>query len=470
MTPGDLVQLALENLWRTRLRSVLTTLGVVIGIGALVSMVSFGVGMQENVTKEFRENDLFSSVQVLPSELDLERVISGDFTPPERVKALTDSAVAAIAALPGVELAYPEIRFPVTVRLRGREARTSLQAVPAAAGRFKPLSDLSYGSFYESDDAPVAVVTGRLLGKLGLRVAEAAPVDAREGSDGDSAKLVAVPADSLIGSRIEVVSSVVDVGRVARQFMRSFAPPSTLPLAEKTTTLDVVGVRGPLSGFGRARFRGGIIVPLATGAAMPRLGFSDVWDLVDSSGRERGYGSVHVRVADMSDVADVRAAVEGMGYGVVAAVDELEEVKQAFLVMDALLGAVGTIALVVAALGIINTMVTSILERTREIGVMKAIGASEGDIRWIFFSEAASIGLLGGALGLVLGWAVTRVANAVANHYLRPQGVPEVDLFYMPLWLLAGAVAFAVGVSLLAGLYPASRAARVDPVEALRHD
>ncbi len=123
-----------------------------------------------------------------------------------------------------------------------------------------------------------------------------------------------------------------------------------------------------------------------------------------------------------------------------------------------------------AALGIINTMVTSILERTREIGVMKAIGGSERDIRWIFFSEAATIGFFGGAFGLALGWVVTRIANAVANHYLRPQGVPEVDLFYMPLWLIAGAMAFAVGVSLLAGLYPATRAARVDPVQALRHD
>ncbi len=115
-------------------------------------------------------------------------------------------------------------------------------------------------------------------------------------------------------------------------------------------------------------------------------------------------------------------------------------------------------------------MVTSILERTREIGVMKAVGGSETDIRWIFFSEAATIGLVGGAFGLALGWTVTRIANTVANHYLRPQGVPEVDLFYMPIWLIAGALVFSVGVSLLAGFYPASRAARVDPVQALRHD
>jgi len=468
MTPPDLWRLSLENLWRTKLRSVLTTLGVVIGIGALVSMVSFGIGMQENVTSEFRENDLFTSMQVLPAKIDVGEVMAGGFEPPETVTALNDSAVEAIRALPAVELAFPEIRFPVTVRMMGKEARTSLQAVPAAMGRYKPFSEIPYGSFYESDADSVVVLTGRLLNELGFRLAEE-PVDARAGESGDT-ELVPISVDSLIGRRIEVISSTVDLRSAARSFMRSFTPPSKLPLKEDVARLRVVGVRGRLSGFGAARFRGGIIVPIETGAAMPRLGFSDVWDLLDSSEQAQGYGSVYVRTRGMDDITPVREAVEEMGFGVLAVVDELEEIRQSFLIMDALLGAVGTIALIVAALGIINTMVTSILERTREIGVMKAIGGSETDIRWIFFSEAATIGFTGGVFGLALGWAVTRIANAVANHYLRPQGVPEVDLFYMPIWLIAGAMAFSVCVSLLAGLYPASRAARVDPVQALRHD
>ncbi len=468
MTPPDLWRLSLENLWRTKLRSVLTTLGVVIGIGALVSMVSFGVGMQENVTSEFRENDLFTSMQVLPAKIDVGEIMAGGFEPPETVKALNDSAVEAIRAIPAVELAFPEIRFPVTVRMMGKEARTSLQAVPAAMGRYKPFSEIPYGSFYEGDADSVVVLTGRLLGELGFRLAEE-PVDSRAGGSGAS-ELVPISVDSLIGREVEIVSSTLDLQSAARAFMRSFTAPSRLPLREEVVRLRVVGVRGRLSGFGAARFRGGVIVPIETGAAMPRLGFSDVWDLLDSSEGTQGYGSVYVRTRGMDDITPVREAVEEMGFGVLAVIDELEEIKQTFLIMDALLGAVGTIALIVAALGIINTMVTSILERTREIGVMKAVGGSETDIRWIFFSEAAMIGFIGGAFGLALGWAVTRIANAVANHYLRPQGVPEVDLFYMPVWLIAGALVFSVGVSLLAGFYPASRAARVDPVQALRHD
>ena len=148
----------------------------------------------------------------------------------------------------------------------------------------------------------------------------------------------------------------------------------------------------------------------------------------------------------------------------------MEEIKTGFLFLDMILAAVGMIAIVVAALGIINTMLMSILERTREIGIMKSIGGSEGEIKIIFFVEAASIGLFGAIFGLGLGWLVTRIANAVMNSQLRPQDLPSVDLFSFPLWLMLGAIAFSILISLAAGLYPAIRAANIDPVKALRHD
>jgi ABC-type antimicrobial peptide transport system permease subunit len=112
----------------------------------------------------------------------------------------------------------------------------------------------------------------------------------------------------------------------------------------------------------------------------------------------------------------------------------------------------------------------SILERTREIGIMKSIGGSEGEIRVIFFTEAATIGFTGAIFGLILGWFVTRVANVIINSKLRPEDLPEVDMFYFPWWLILGAMAFSILLSLAAGLYPAGRAARIDPVRALRHD
>jgi putative ABC transport system permease protein len=135
-----------------------------------------------------------------------------------------------------------------------------------------------------------------------------------------------------------------------------------------------------------------------------------------------------------------------------------------------LLGIFGSLALVVASLGIINTLVMAILERRREIGVLKALGAADRDIRRLFFVEAAVMGLLGGICGVALGWAIGRAMNFGANVYLHRRSLPATNLSSVPWWLVAAAIAFSVGVSLAAGIYPASRAARLDPVEALRYE
>ena len=129
----------------------------------------------------------------------------------------------------------------------------------------------------------------------------------------------------------------------------------------------------------------------------------------------------------------------------------------------------GSLALAVASIGIVNTLVMAILERRREIGIMKAIGASDSDVKRVFFAEAGAMGLLGGVLGVILGWLIGRVINTGTNIYLTRQGASSVEIWFVSWWLVAGALGFAVVVSLLAGWYPASKASRLDPVEALRY-
>jgi putative ABC transport system permease protein len=144
--------------------------------------------------------------------------------------------------------------------------------------------------------------------------------------------------------------------------------------------------------------------------------------------------------------------------------------RRGFLVFDAMVGVIGFIAMVVASLGIVNTMVMSILERTREIGILKSLGAEDGQIRQLFLVETALIGLIGSLLGLLLGWVISRIASVVVKRIMTAQEVPPLDLFHLPFLLVLGAIAFGIGVSLAAGLYPAARAARVDPVQALRRE
>jgi len=177
-----------------------------------------------------------------------------------------------------------------------------------------------------------------------------------------------------------------------------------------------------------------------------------------------------VRVKGINDVDKMSAEIKALGFSTFSIADQLKEIKRNFLIMDGILGAIGTIALFVAALGIINTMLMSILERTREIGIMKSIGGAERDIRRIFMIEASFIGLIGGIFGLILGYGVTRLANIVINAQLAPLGEKNIDLFYFSWEIILGSMIFAVLVSLLAGIYPAYRAARIDPVKALRHD
>ena len=216
--------------------------------------------------------------------------------------------------------------------------------------------------------------------------------------------------------------------------------------------------------------RSDVYITPAASNKMKKVLMTNIRDLFKSPQEVGGYSAVSVKVSSIRYIDSVKALMEEKGLRTFALVDQLGRIKTAFLFMDMFLFAIGMIAITVASLGIINTMVISILERYKEIGIMKAVGAGDGDVKKIFFFESGLIGFLGGVCGLALGWAVSMLINQIANYYLTKQGAPFVDFFSFPWWLCLGAVVFSILISLLAGIYPASRAARIDPVVALRHD
>jgi hypothetical protein len=190
-----------------------------------------------------------------------------------------------------------------------------------------------------------------------------------------------------------------------------------------------------------------------------------------AEGQTEGYEVAVVRVSDPVQLTEVRQKINDLGFGSFSIVDELDEIRTVFLIIDSVLGLLGGISLLVASFGIANTMIMSILERTREIGIMKAIGAEDREIKLIFFVEAAVIGVIGGVVGVLVAWGISALANRLAYRFiLKPQGASFIDFFDLPLYLTVGAILFALVVSIMAALYPASRAARIDPVRALRHD
>ncbi|MCA8960605.1 MAG: FtsX-like permease family protein, partial [Planctomycetes bacterium] len=184
---------------------------------------------------------------------------------------------------------------------------------------------------------------------------------------------------------------------------------------------------------------------------------------------EPGYATVIVRVDRLSRLAAVEDRIRRLGYETENALTQIDQVRRAFIILDGLLGALGGVALLIASLGIVNTQLMSVLERTREIAIHKTLGASVGDVRTIFLAESAVVGLIGGVGGTALALVTSGLLGALINAYLERQGMDEpLTVFIFPTWLLGGAILFTIGVSIISGLFPANRAARVDPATVLR--
>jgi len=234
--------------------------------------------------------------------------------------------------------------------------------------------------------------------------------------------------------------------------------------------LKIVGVSDQDPETMRGPTRAKVFLPLKLAQNLHVMQPTDLREVSRAASDQPVYSSVSVRVKNPAQVKLVEDAVKKMGFGTFSILDASRGLQLVFTVLFAFLGIFGSLALIVASIGIVNTLVMAILERRREIGIMKAIGASDGDVKAIFFAEAGSMGILGGIVGVVFGWGIGQVINMATNLYLKSQSFPPEHFWAVPWWLVAFAILFAFFVSLLSGLYPAGRAARLDPVQALRYE
>jgi putative ABC transport system permease protein len=346
--------------------------------------------------------------------------------------------------------AYPDLRFITELRFDDKAHLTMISGMTLSQKGSDALSGMQ-GSFFSSGAAHEVIVqksfAAELLGKH------------TRGPDDINVAEVAKP---LLGRQI-IMRYAERAGSNADGNSASYSVTSReLPL----TIIGVTDLDPDNLGGAQAR----VFLPQKLLESLHAMQAYDFRDSSRATSAQPDYSRVIARVNGAGKVDSVEQAIKKLGFNTFSILDASKGLQTVFRIVDSFLLVFGSLALTVACIGIINTLVMAILERRREIGIMKAIGASDGDLRNLFFAEAGAMGLLGGIFGTLLGWLIGRAINIGTNIYFRSIGIPAEKILAVPWWLVGAAIGVALVVSLISGLYPAARAAKLDPVQALRYE
>ncbi len=470
MKTYDLTELALRNLRESSLRNSLTTVGISVGVASLVAMLSLGIGLQKLATRHLAKSGLFDTVVVM-SRRDLRgfgRDDERNTASAAESRTLDESARQEIERLPDVLEAYPDIRFITELRFQDKPHLTMISGVPDSSRSNDAFSGIQ-GSFFSSEKAPEVILQKSFAIELLGKATKAGEED--EIPVADVAKpLLGQELTMRYAQRSLTPSSSEEGASPKAGNQTEDSSDAAYSVLSREQKLKIVGVSDldPDSMRGAARAR--VFLPLKLAEDLHVMQPSDLRDSMRGFSKQPSYSTISVRVKNPKQVEAVEQAVKKLGFNTFSILDATRSLRQFFAVLDLFLGIFGSLALAVASIGIVNTLVMAILERRREIGIMKAIGASDGDVKKLFFAEAGAMGVLGGVVGVALGWAIGHVINLGTNIYLKRQALPPESFWSVPWWLVGAAIVFAFIVSLVSGLYPAARAARLDPVQALRYE
>jgi putative ABC transport system permease protein len=510
----DILGLALSSLWQQKGRSVLTTLGVVFGSFVLAASLSIGQGVQETIAREAGRHDYLRRIDVRSrwrsgdeDQAQVDVKVEGDmsdgkrqrireamidfkaqFSPARRKLALTRDKLRSLGELEHVEAVVPHLWMQAFATLEQEPQSASMAAAKLddtacvkrlVAGRFFTdsaeravlVSEFLLYRWGKSDDAAADGVLGK---KVHLEFRAAPPQTGfgfylikPEGGETTRQETIAI---DKVRNQLPLALDHLDLTAEEKTLLRKATqsgPVSPVDaLKEEFTIIGVV--RLPTAEENKERWDplrayGDVIVPVQTA--------TDLFFRVPGE-KERSVDHATVFVDREENVKDVLKRIRELGYDGHAAVEYIERERLMYLLIFGAMTCVAAVALLVAALGIANTMLMSVLERTREIGIMKAVGAGNVHLQLIFLIEGGLIGLAGGGLGLALGWGASIPADSWVRAMVSRDLKIELaePIFVFPYWLALTVLAFAVIVTILAAVVPARRAARVDPVAALRHE
>lgn len=416
MTTRDQVRAAFSNVGRRKLRSVLASLGVVVGTVTIVVMVSLASGVRQQVNHQFES-------------LGLDRLTvysstgrRGGFS--SRKKLITTQNVDNWKSMHGVVKVIPEVNLPGSVGLELNWNGTN-QTVRMGGGNFRP------GELFAEATPPQAVAGSLELAERGEVILSQGAVRATGIASNDFARVIGQNAEAIL--------------RSPRGETQSFK-------------LRIRGISPDYS-------------PAIQVSVADRIAMKSWWFNATNILERDGYDSVTIRAADVSKANTLSKQLRQDGFEVQSVEIIMTVANRIFTIITMMFTMIGGIALLVATIGIANTMVMAVYERTREIGILKAMGASSSEIRRLFMMEAGFIGMIGGVAGLLLGWLLGLGLNQAIAIYARWRELPLHGKFFLVTpWLVLAAILFATFIGLVAGVLPAHRAARLDPLEALRHE
>ena len=426
---SDLLRMAFMNLWRRKLRAVLTVLGMVIGVSSIVVMMSLGVGIRKATMESYENMGSLTNITV-SSWRWVESANGGSSTETK----LDKKAVETIRQIPGVVAVMPQINAYGIIKSGKWIADTSILAIDGdVAEQFGiELSEGRYPEYKRGGSTYEIVLSENVLSWF------YDPNTGKQAVDRDGNPKVTMD------SRFQLTFD----------YNAAFGSRNTEPgyVPGKTYRINAVGKVSPDNN----EFSWYCLMDIE---ALQKLAKeNEKFISLDTS----SYNSVLVKCESTDTVASVKEAIDAMGYGTSSLQDSLEQAEQQMAQIQYLLGAIGGVSLLVAAIGIMNTMMMSIYERTREIGIIKVLGCRMDNIAELFLTEAAFIGLIGGAIGLGISYGLA----AIINKFIGSSGFNAI----IPLWLALGALIFSIAVALVSGLYPAIRAMRLSPLTAIRNE
>lgn len=467
---SDLLRMSVSSLRRRKLRTFLTVLGVVIGTASIVVMISMGLGLQEAMYEEVAENGGTTAITVTGKDSwGVGMMYTGSSSEEESQKYITDEVIDELRNLEHVQSAEPVLNVSA-IGLKGRyegylditgmtpEGLEELKLNLKEGGNLPdPNSnqlEMVYGNavlanFYEKTTMKGYWDTGEvpdidmendsiflIFDTEGYHASQNPPsvgVDSADSGAGENRGQTSIP------KKYAVKSSGVIEGGIDEYNMNS---------SNVYCDLDT------LKSYLQKEFRGRVIPGQpSTASGKPYSKFV--------------YSMARIQADDMENVEELSSAIRSLGYNVSTNIEYIESMKKQFALVQAVLGGIGAVSLLVAAIGIANTMMMSIYERTKEIGVMKVIGCGLKNIRQMFLLEAAFIGLAGGIIGNILSLIISAVVNMLTSG--GGMGAPG-NISYIPVWLLLLSVGFAVLVGTAAGYFPARRAMRLSPLAAIHNE